>query len=113
MNDLEEQLRRALARREPSADFTQRVLNAAVIEQPRERRWNRWFRSKWDATLRFAPVMVALVLAAGGAFYQQHERLEQGVAAKQQLLIAMRIAGEKLHSAQQQVVSIGADERIN
>lgn len=113
MNDLEEQLRRALARREPQADFTLRVLNAAAAERPPERRWNRWFRNKWDATLRFAPVMMALVLAAGGAFYQQHERLEQGAAAKQQLLIAMRIAGEKLHSAQQQVISIGADERMN
>jgi hypothetical protein len=121
MNDFEKQLERALARREPSSDFVLRVMRAAAAEQQSNRGRNslleragaKWFRDRWEAALRFAPVFAALVLAAGGAFYQHHEHLMQGEVAKHQLLVAMRIAGEKLHSAQQQVVSIGAEQAIN
>jgi hypothetical protein len=113
MTEFEEQMQRALARREPSADFALRVLNAAAADKPPERLWNEWLRDKWNTALRFAPVMAALALAAGGAFFQQRQRLEQGELAKHQLLVAVRIAGEKLHNAQQQVVSIGVEESVN
>lgn len=113
MNEFERQMQRALARREPSSDFTLRVLNAVATDPPPERVWKRWLREKWNATTRFAPVVAALVLAAGGAFYQQHQRLERGELAKHQLLVAVRIAGEKLHNAQRQVVSIGVDDSMN
>jgi hypothetical protein len=121
MNDFEKQLGRALARREPSHDFVLRVMRAATTEQQsnrgrnslRERAGAKWFRDRWEDALRFAPVFAALILAAGGAFYQHHEHRMQGEVAKHQLLVAMRIAGEKLHSAQQQVVSIGAEQAIN
>ena len=121
MKGFEDQLQRALARREPSPEFVLRVMEAAATEQQAERAWHSlakrpgggWFRDRWEGALRFAPVFAALVLAAGGAFYQHHERLAQGEVAKHQLLVAMRIAGEKLHSAQQQVVSIGAEQAVN
>jgi hypothetical protein len=46
-----------------------------------------------------------LLLVSGGAVYREHERA-RGELAKDQLLIAMRIAGSKLHETQQQVIGI-------
>lgn len=108
MTEFEQQLARALERREPAAGFTSRVLAAASRQQPARSRWQAWRRA---LVLRAAPVMAALLVVAGGAFYQNHERMEQGEAAKQQLLLAVRIAGTKLHDAQQRVVSIGEIRR--
>ena len=52
--------------------------------------------------------MAAAARSAGGALYQNYERVERGEAAKRQLLLAVKIAGAKLYDAQQRVVSIGA-----
>ena len=104
MTEFEQQLARALERREPPAGFTSRVLAEASRQRPVRSRWSAW---RWTLVLRAAPVMAALLVVAGGALYQNHERIERGEAAKQQLLLAVRIAGAKLHDAQQRVVSIG------
>ena len=104
MTDFEQQLARALERREPSAGFTSRVLAAASRQQPARSRWSAW---RWALVSRAAPAMAALLVVAGGALYQNHERIERGEAAKRQLLLAVKIAGVKLHDAQQRVVSIG------
>lgn len=104
MTEFEQQLTRALERREPSAGFTSRVLTAASQQQ---RVRSRWQALRWAFVLRVAPVMAALLVVVGGALYQRHERSERGEVAKRQLLLAVKIAGAKLHDAQQRVVSIG------
>lgn len=104
MTEFEQQLVRALERREPPAGFTSRVLAAASLK-PTRSRWQAW---RWAFVLRAAPVMAALLVVAGGALYQNYERVERGEAAKQQLLLAVKIAGAKLYDARQRVVSIGA-----
>jgi hypothetical protein len=105
MTPFEQQLQEALARKEPSQDFAKRVLEKANEPQPgvleRVRAW--WFERAWVS--RLAPVIAALFIVSGVAVYREHERT-RGELAKDKLLIAMRIAGSKLHETQQQVIGI-------
>jgi hypothetical protein len=93
--NFEDELRSALRRRDPSPDFTQRVL-ARVSAQPirRERQpfsqpWARWA----------AAIAAVLILAVGGLEYRHY----QGERAKDQVLLAVRIAGSKLNKAHKKV----------
>jgi hypothetical protein len=89
--NLEDELRSALRRREPSPDFTARVL-ARVAAAPVRRATRPWVR--WAA-----PIAAALLLAAGSLEYRHY----QGERAKSQVMLAMRIAGRKLNKAQRKV----------
>ena len=116
MTPFEEQLKQALARQEPSADFTSRVLAEAERRERREEAsgWRAWFRGNWlqaqrASAWRLAPVMAAFLLISGMAAYREHQREVQGQAAKRQLLQAMRIAGAKIHYTQLKVVAMETD----
>ena len=99
MTPFEEELKKSLARHEPSTGFAERVV-ARAKQQEREKaaRAGNWLRKlrSW----RLMPVLAALLVMTGGVVYQEHEREARGEAAKRQLLVAMRIAGSKLHDAQ-------------
>ena len=107
MSDFEQQLARALARQEPAGDFTARALAAAARQKPRPPLWKRWFSPSRRQMLRLAPAATALLLVGSGAYFEQHQRMERGEAAKQQLLTAMRIASQKLYTTEQRVMSAG------
>jgi hypothetical protein len=98
MTPFEEELRQALKRREPAADFTARVL-ARAAEEDAPKNSGFWF--SWR--LGLATATVAVLTFSGGMVYQQHERSLKGMAAKRQLLIAMRITGTKLQQVQERV----------
>jgi uridylate kinase len=87
MDWLEEELKQALARKEPAADFDARVRRRTVRTMP------RWL----------AAAAAVIVLAGGGAMFRQH----QGEVAKEQLMQAMRITGAKLNQVQEHVQAIG------
>jgi hypothetical protein len=106
MNEFERQLARALSRQDPGGDFTARVLAAAEKEGQRRSVWKRWFSPSRKQMLRLAPAMTALLIVGTGAYFEQHERIERGEAAKRQLLTAMRIASQKLYTAEQRVISM-------
>jgi uncharacterized protein HemX len=89
--NLEDELRSALRRQEPSPDFAERVL-ARVAAAPVRRASRPWV--PWVAA-----IAAALLLAAGGFEYRQY----QGERAKDQVLLAVRIAGGKLNKAQKKV----------
>ena len=91
MAPLEDELRSALRRREPSPDFTERVL-ARVAAVPVRRAPQPWVR--WVAAMA-----ATLLLAAGGLEYRHY----RGERAKDQVLLAVRIAGSKLNKAQKKV----------
>jgi hypothetical protein len=91
MSPLEDELRSALRRHEPSPDFTERVL-ARVSAAPVRRAPRLWVRG-------VAAIAAALLLAAGGLEYREY----RGERAKDQVLLAVRIAGSKLHKAQRKV----------
>ena len=89
--NFEDELKSALRREDPSPDFPARVL-ARVAATP-VRRVTR-SRIRWVAA-----VAAALLLAAGGLEYRDY----RGELAKDQVLLAVRIAGSKLNKAQKKV----------
>lgn len=118
MNHFDEELRRALRREEPSPDFTDRVMARIAElqkrEKPREktdwlRRLAEFFqppRMKWAMAGAMA---VVLVIAGFGVHYRrENERrrlaeIAEGERAKEQVMLAMRIASAKLNVAQKKV----------
>jgi hypothetical protein len=103
MSNLEDDLRIALRREEPAADFTERVLARLNQPAPAEPTWlerlavlMRPPRLQWVAVA----MIVSVVIPAATVEYR-------GERAKQQLLVAMRVTGTKLHQAQRKVVETG------
>jgi hypothetical protein len=98
--NLENDLKRALRRETPAPGFAQRVLSRIEAEDHRPR-WSWW---------RAVAASVTLTAVLGGwAAHTIHERRE-GERAKEQLVQAMRIAGEKVRYAQQEVHAIGSQD---
>jgi hypothetical protein len=99
--NLEDELRSALRRKEPSPEFTERVLarvgNVPVRRAPRP--WVRWV----------AAMAASVLLAAGAIEYRQY----RGEQARSQVLLALRIAGGKLNKAQKKVQMLNAAHRNN
>lgn len=116
MNQIEDELKSALRREEAPPDFTGQVL-ARVAEQHSMRAIarNPWWNIFMQPLVRWAAVTAtAASLAIGGIHYRsvQRERA-QGEAAKQQLMLALRIAGSKLQLARAKVNEISATQTTN
>jgi negative regulator of sigma E activity len=99
--NLEDEIRSALRRKEPSPEFTERVLarayGAPVRRAPRP--WARWV----------AAMAASVLLAAGAIGYREY----RGERARSQVLLALRIAGGKLNKAQKKVHMLNAAHRNN
>lgn len=107
MNHLDDELKHALRRVEPSPDFGARVL-AKVEESSGWAKFRTWFAvpaARWA-------IATVLIVAVGGGAAWEHERRERerGELAKQQVMTALRIAGAKVRTVQQKVEGIGATE---
>jgi hypothetical protein len=117
--DLEKELKRALRREDASHDFTERVMArvAAASDAKRKPAENRW----WSRLLEFfRPSEVKWALAAAGLFlalatigvhhYREQQRaaaeLAEGERAKEQVMLAMKLASAKLNIAQKKVVDV-------
>jgi len=94
MDWLEQELLGALARKDPPADFAERVLERAA--RPPERRvyeWPRWL----------AAAAAVVVLAGMGLGYRQY----RGEVAKEQVMQAFKIASVKVNRIQTHVREAG------
>ncbi len=98
MSRLEDELRTALRREQPPAGFAQRVLARAA--QPRRSVWDwiRWPAFRWAVAGAMALIMVVALL--------QYRHRARGEAAKQQVMLALRITSSKLKLARQRVHQI-------
>ena len=96
--DIEEQLKSALKRKQPPPDFANRVV--AATRQP----GNPATRLHWRAA---AAVLMLTVLAGAWSARQIAERRE-GERARDEVLLALHIAGAKVRYAQTQVHEIGS-----
>lgn len=97
---LEQDLRHALRRESPPAGFASRVLQR--IENERAPKRTRWWRA-------VAASVTLTALLGGWAAHTIHERRE-GERARDQVLLALKIAGEKVRYAQQEVRTIGSND---
>ena len=84
MDWLEEELKQALARKMPSADFAARATAAA--EKRRPHAWRPWLAAA-----------AAVLLVAGGSL---EYRAWRGRVAKERVLLALRITSGKLNYIQ-------------
>lgn len=96
--NLDNDLKRALRRQAPDPGFAGRVL--ANIERAESRKRPAWWRA--------AAASVTLAALLGGYGTYRVVEIRKGERAKEQLLLAMRIASEKVSYAKQEVRAIGS-----
>jgi hypothetical protein len=125
MDELEKQLKAALASEEAPAGFEARVMNAVEqsdasrarqgVARPHRWAWSRWVGMgqplKWISA--FAVTAVLVLIGVGWQHQQAMERIKQahreaeereaGQAAKAKLVLALRITSAKLTEIQQKV----------
>jgi len=125
MNRFDDELRLAFRREEPSPDFTDRVMAriAELQKQEKPREKTDWLRKlmeffqppqmKWA----MAGAMVVALLIAGFGWRRsvENERrrlaeIAEGERAKEQVMLAMRIASAKLSVAQKKVYETASHE---
>jgi hypothetical protein len=97
--NLEASLRRALRRESPAPGFASRVLQRIETDQTPKR------RPSWRAVA--ASLTLTALIGAGVAY---EHRVREGERAKEQVLTALRIAGEKVRYAQSEVRTIGSQD---
>jgi len=118
--DLEEELKRALRREDVSPKFTSRVMerivrsNAAKSENSKDGKgWRQRlaeFLNPPRMKLAVAGIIACLLtfIALGVHRYREHQRaiaeIAEGEKAREQVILAMRIASTKLKIAQKKVV---------
>jgi len=97
---LEEELRNAMRREEPPEGFAGRVL--AQVQETKQSAWTGIFALR---NLRWALAgAMCLALAVAGIEYKRaQDEHARGEAAKQQLMLALRITADKLQLAQEKV----------
>jgi hypothetical protein len=90
MDWLEQELKEALDRKDPSPDFAERVRRRTRGDGFRTALWpQRWL----------AAAATVIVLTGAGLGYREY----QGNQAKGQMMLAFRIAGQKVNQIQVQV----------
>jgi len=113
MNQIEELLKNALRRQDAPPDFSEQVL-ARVAQHnsiPRVRQ-DTWWSIFTQPLVRWSAITAtAISLVIGGIHYRNARRERaKGEAAKQQLMLALRIAGSKLQLAKAKVNEINATQ---
>lgn len=101
MTDFEDQLRRALERKDPSQDFAAGVLARVSAKRRPRAIANRFQWPAWTA----AAVAASVLLASTGLDLERRQRIarEQGEEARAQLLQAMEITSEQLNKIHKKV----------
>jgi hypothetical protein len=111
MHFSEDDLKRALRRKDPGPGFTQRVMaqvngrkeaQTSARKPTGDRPGRRW---TWRLSPSLAGALAALLLVAGGLGYQEYERVHakrraeerDAALAKQQMMLALKITNAKLN----------------
>ena len=99
--NLEDDLRRTLRRESPAPGFASRVLRRIERDEAPRRSRTTWRNVAASLTLT--------AVLGGWAAHSVHERRQaEGERAREQVLLALRIAGEKVRYAQHEVRAIGS-----
>ncbi|MGA2858038.1 MAG: hypothetical protein ABSE40_14295 [Candidatus Sulfotelmatobacter sp.] len=113
-NRMEDALKNALRRREAPEGFADRVLTRVAegsSATPVVLRHQSWLRLFDQPLVRWAAAAaVSATLLLGGIHYRNVQREQaEGNAAKQQLILALRIAGSKLQLAKSKINEINVN----
>jgi hypothetical protein len=95
---MEQELRRALRRAEPSAGFADRVVAALARPRPEPDERTAWSRARW--IMLGLAASVAIASAAG---WMQSTRRAEAERARQDVELALRITSQKLQLVQSKV----------
>ncbi len=108
MSRFEDALRDVLRREDPGEDFTRRVLAALPARELEPAGWRERLTAAFRLpAFRFAAATaIGAILLLSGVEYRQARIRAEGLEAKQKLMLAMRIAGAKLHATQMKVLEI-------
>lgn len=98
MMDFEDQLRNALARKQPSSGFAQRLAARSTRLGTRRNIWKPWVAGCLAASL--------LAGAFGIKQLEQRRDREKGRVARAQLLQALQITGHELQLIQRKIGSL-------
>lgn len=103
MDPFEQKLKDALQREEPPLGFATRVMARAKEEEQRT-----WWSGLLAGRLRWAVAAALCVVISGGILLQRETAQEraEGEAAKEQVKLALQIAGSKVRLAQTMVQQI-------
>lgn len=111
MSYLEDDLKAALRRTEPPEGFAERVLARANGPAPAQPSWWDYLtvlvrppRLQWVA---LCLIVSAMVPVAGLQYRKERQARAEGERAKEQLVFAVHVAGNKLHRVQQKVLEMG------
>jgi len=118
MNPLDYELKNALRREEPSADFTERVLARIQSAPARKPDWREGLRKifrlhalQWATA---AALCVAIII--GMVAYRRHQRTlaerAEGEKARAQVMLALHIASTRLNVALREVQRAESPRRI-
>jgi hypothetical protein len=103
MDRMEEQLKRALERRDPSPDFSARVM-ARITEQKGALPWWRaWLAPTPTWRTATAGALAVLLLSGAGVGYYEYEQRQRALAARDQLLQALQITSTHLNRVSRMV----------
>ena len=110
MSYLEEDLKVALRREAAPSDFAERVLARLNSPAPPEPAWWELLavllrppRVQWVALC----VIFSVMIPAASVQYRNRRRMRaEGERAKEELVFAVHVAGNKLHKVQQRVLEI-------
>jgi hypothetical protein len=116
MSYLEDDLKTALRRTEPPEGFANRVLARANGPTAAEPSWWQYLtvlvrppRVQWVAL----SLIVSVMIPAAGVYRKERQAHAEGERAKEQLVFAMRVTGNKLHRVHQKVLEMGrTDTRL-
>lgn len=108
MKDFDQELKQALRRCEPSDGFADRIL-ARLEEQRPQTAYRPKVRLPPWPVLKWAVAGVVIISIGIGVGYRVHEQeIEKAnaLAAKQQVMLALRITSSKLRVAKQKVKAV-------
>jgi hypothetical protein len=109
-NSVENALKEALRRQDAPVNFAAKVLTRIAQKSAETEPRHSWLSILSRPAMRWAAfAAVSICLTLGGIHYRQLQRERaQGEAAKQKLMLALRIAGSKLHLAKEKVNDINS-----
>ena len=120
MNDIdrnkgiEEALRHAQRQEEAPEGFAERVLARVNEQNSAAHRQDSWLSFFTQPMARWAALAaVAAAMIVGVYVYNVHRERVQGEAAKERLMLALRITGSKLQLARAKVNDVNANQNKN